>query len=147
MAALMGAALRVSDSVVDDYIRVWRFARTYMPVRMSAWSSISLLWRLMRFGVDGVAAIRGFRPSTHMDYNQIEKDAELVQGIVDKMPAEIKTSFEAYHIAVIRDELCRDMPHKARANILGIPASTYFTRVQAGWHYLADRLPAGTASL
>jgi hypothetical protein len=129
----------VSGSVVDHWIGKWRLARLSRDLGHDAGG---FLGRLVELGP--VAMLSGLFGSNILSLffvSQLEKDAVVVQDIVDQMPEEMRSAFVAYHLAVIRDERCRDLPHKVRARILGIPPTTYFRRVEFGREYIAQRLP------
>jgi len=65
-------------------------------------------------------------------------DAERVQKCVERLADEIRAVFEAYHIGLIRGDMClevvkgrrRTMTHKKRALLLGISERSYYTRLR-----------------
>lgn len=67
-------------------------------------------------------------------------DAEIIQAIVSRMPEEMRTVFEAYYLMLIRGERCRELPHKARALVLGLKPTTYFRRRDKGVEYCQERV-------
>ena len=139
MAATMAERPAPSDTVVNDWIRSWKLARLSKDIRGGVGG---LLGRLAELGPDAMQSRTfGSVILTLFFRSQLERDADVVQRIVNKMPDEMRRVFEAYHLAIIRGQRCAGQPHEWRANVLGIPKSTYFTRVSSGWHYLAERLP------
>ena len=104
------------------------------------WPKITLLGRMVELGSDAVAASRGQKNRSQAPPTYKEADAERVQKVVEQMPGEMRTVFEAYYLAIIRGVVCRRWPHAARAATLGIPKATYFTRLSAGNVFVAERL-------
>lgn len=122
----------VSDTVVHDLIHSWKRARLSSGIVLGFPKS-TLLGRIVEFGLAIVAGSRGKRPvSQEMGVT----DADNVQKVVEKMPYELKSVFEAYHLGIIRDEVCRREPHNARAMMLGISYKTYKRRRDAGWCFI-----------
>ena len=133
------AVTRPADSVVNDWINTWKLARLSKDLEAAEGG---FLGRLVELGPAAILANSfGSRVLSLFFSSQLEKDADVVQHIVDRMPDEMRSAFEAYHLAIIRGERCRDWPHKARARTLGIPPTTYFRRKDAGKAYIAARLP------
>ena len=136
---MLAARMLISATVVDAMIRVWKISRLSADTGAFSMPSISILGKVVELGPDAVAASRtknrGLEPPA-----QGITDAERVQSIVESMPPEMRTAFEAYHIGIIREESCKGVPHKARALILGISHSAYKVRVKAGWIFLQDWL-------
>lgn len=118
---------RLSDTALDEAIRSWRRARrSYGYIR--GYPTVNVLdptW-----GVGTAQAV----PDVSMT------DADRVQRIVERMPPEIRTAFEAYHLAIVRGESCKEHGHKFRWTILAIPERTYFARVAAGRRIIAQWL-------
>jgi len=140
MSCTLQSFMGASPSVVNAMIRVWRIARLSADANSLAFPSISVLGRVVELGPDAVAAARGaYRGEPAV---QRFTDCERVQGIVERMPPEMKDSFEAYHLGIIRGDSCRGSPHKARALTLGMSYSTYKVRVGAGWRFLQDWIPS-----
>lgn len=127
----------VSDSVVNTYIAIWRRARLSTG-SAGGWPPNSILGRIVEMG-PYAASTRG-RGIHIPPNNQRDEDAEFIQRLVEEMLDGVRTSFEAFHVGVIRGESCRGLPHKARALTLGIDRSTYYDRVEAGRRYLAQRI-------
>ena len=139
MSCVVHSFMGASPSVVNAMIRVWRIARLSADVNSLAFPSISVLGRVVELGPDAVAASRGaYRGEPAA---QGMTDCERVQVIVERMPGEMKATFEAYHLGIIRGDSCRGTPHKARALILGVSHTTYKGRVGAGWRFLQDWIP------
>lgn len=109
-----------SVTAADAMIRVWRLARLANVGSGLDFPSINILHP--KHGVVGGDS----HPA------QALTDAERVQKIVTTMPPHIRAAFEAYHLGIIREQSARSWPHKARALTLGIPATTYFRRVESG---------------
>ena len=130
---------RVSDSVVNYWINRWRLASFS---RDGGRDAGGFLGRLVDLGPAAIlSGIFGTNVLALFFRSQLEKDAEIVQRIVDRMPDEMRTAFVACHLEIIRDERCRGWPHTARANSLGITRDQYNWRVKAGKRYIAERLP------
>lgn len=83
---------------------------------------------------------RTFIFSERVSEVQRESDAEIVQRWVQRMPEELRTVFEAYHLGLIRGERCLKHPHRARAAILGVGKSTYYERCRAAHSFLRMNL-------
>ena len=125
-----------SPTVVDAMIRVWKIARMNSGAQALAYPSTSLIARCVELGgTDGVLchAYRGNTPAA-----QGITDAERVQVIVEKMPGEMRSVFEAYHIGLIDEKVCHGQRHKIRAVALDIPTTTYWYRVKSGWQFVQD---------
>lgn len=122
--------MQCSETTALAFIRSWKRARLSADLDGLGLPKVNIL---AKFGMS-----RDGRPPPLPD-DQLS-DAEVVQIIVDRMPDEIRNSFEAYHLALIRERRCNNYPHHARALILGIPKSTYFSRVNAGLKFICDWL-------
>ena len=130
----------ISPTVVDAMIRVWKIARLSADTGSLAFPSNSVLGKVVEIGPDAVAGARGAKRGAEPPADGLT-DAERVQSIVENMPPEMRSAFEAYHLGIIREESCWGTPHKVRALILGISHSTYKVRVSAGWRFLQDWIP------
>lgn len=129
----------LGNSVVNAMVSSWRRARlSAMIGTVSGYSSVNSIYRWMRFGMQKPE--RTYIFSERVNEVQKVSDAEIVQQWVQRMPEEMRTVFEAYHIALIRGERCLKHPHKARAATLGISRSTYYERVKAAHSYLRMNL-------
>lgn len=124
----LSVAERISETAVNYFIRVWRIARTTKGADGLSYPTVNILHP--EFGIGSPGNI----------LSQAIHDAERVQSIVEKMPKETRSAFEAYHLGVIRGDSCRDMDHKARWIILAISKSTYFRRVKKGRDFVHDGL-------
>ena len=67
-------------------------------------------------------------------------DAEIIQKLVERMGEELRRPFEARHLALIGNRRVNGKNHKQRAHILGIPARTYWYRVDSGHKFIAIEL-------
>lgn len=133
---MMAEQRGISKSVVDHFIALWRRARLSSDAGSLGLAGDGLLGDVVQKGPDGVAGSRGATPPL----SEFVTDADRVQRIVDRMPEEIRTAFEAYHLALIRGERCKNDPHAARALILGISRPTYYRRVEFGWTIVRDHV-------
>ena len=120
----------ISDSVVIAMVRAWRRARLSTGMDSLGYPAENILAK--------AGMSRSNRPPPLPD--GAVTDAEIVQTIVEKMPDEMRSAFESYHLALIRNERCRGIPHKARALMLGISISTYWLRKDAGSSFIAEWL-------
>lgn len=120
---------KLSAQVVDSMIRAWRRARLDKDALGLGYPRTNVL-----HPTHGIGVGRGLPPVGEMT------DAERVQKLVEQMPPEMRGSFEAFHLGVIRGESCREWDHHCRWLILGISRSTYYARVRAGWGFLQDWL-------
>lgn len=118
----------ISESVVIAMVRSWRIARTSAPLAA------------LGYATENILSKAGKGDPGHWNPDGELTDAEIVQAIVDQMPVEIKTAFEARELALIRGERCRNLPHHARALTLGIAKSTYWLRVNAALDFIRRRL-------
>jgi hypothetical protein len=129
-----------SDSVVNEWIGNWRLARLSKDIGCAEGG---FLGRLVDLGPAAIlSGIFGSGILALFFRSQLERDAEVVQRIVDRMPKETKDAFEASYLAIIRGQYCTDWPHTARAQTLGITRDQYNWRVKAGKKFIAQRLPS-----
>lgn len=115
----------ISESSVNAFIRVWRIARMSSAGGHLGFPKVNILHVKHGLGEDET---------------EDSTDAELVQSIVEQMPAEIRSAFEAYHLGIIRGENCRDKPHKWRWLVLGIDEKRYKAREYAGRNLIRNHL-------
>ena len=108
----------ISESTANEMIRVWRRARLSRDCGRLDYPKINILHPQHGVGDD--------EPEEN-------RDAEIVQSIVEKMPDEIRVSFEAVNLGIIRGEFCRKKPHKWRWLVLGIDKIRYESRCLAGY--------------
>lgn len=103
-------------------------------------SGTDIISKCVDMGPDAVAGSRG-QHASHVETESDEMtDAERVQALVNQMPPQYQTVFEAYHLGIIRGESCRGKPHKVRAILLGIAEKTYYRRLKWGRNYIRDWL-------
>ncbi len=119
-----------SESVVDAMISRWRKAR------------LSKGEGALGFPTENVISKAGkgrvLRPPPMSDAELT--DAEVIQTIVNEMPYEPRSVFEAYYLGMIRGQRCNRLPHKARALVLGIGDSTYRRRRRFAYRYCQVRV-------
>jgi hypothetical protein len=110
--------------------------------------TINVLGKCVELGPEAVAGSRGQKSYSdpHSESLQ-EQDAQAVQRIVDHMPAEMRTVFEAYHIARIGSGTVHKSHHGDRARLLGISRRTYFVRVKAADSFVERCLTLHSMSL
>lgn len=126
-----GGPLIKSYAVV--MVRTWRIARTTSDSCSLGYPKQNILDRCIKYG--GTAGRGGPVPEP-VDAT----DAEIIQGIVDKMPPEMRKAFEARELGLIDGQRQRHIPNKERARILGVAESTYWYRVNAGHQFISDWL-------
>ena len=114
-------------------IRTWRIARTTSDTNALGYPKQNILDRCIKYG--GTAG-RGGPSPIHEDVT----DAEIIQAIVDKMPVEMRTAFEARELGLVNGQRQRHIPNKRRAQILGIAESTYWYRVKSGQEFISNSL-------
>ena len=103
----------ISETTYNELLRKWRYARLNRDQGLLDYPSINILHP--EHGVGG-------------EEPDDDIDIDTFQGCVDRLPKEIKSVFEAFHLGIIRGEYCRHMPHKVRWLILGIDGKTYKSR-------------------
>jgi hypothetical protein len=128
----------LSESTLREFLKSWKAARLSRDLRALGYPRQNVLARVMEMGP--LASVRG---RTGLPPIEDVGDADLVQSIVEKMPRDMRSTFEAYHLGIIRQESCRDIPHKARALILGITEGMYYRRVRSGTVFLSESLEQG----
>ena len=114
----------VSASVVDDMIAAWRRARLSCDHGRLDYPRINILHPEHGVGEESDEII--------------DDTADTVQAIVDDMPEGVKTAFLAFHLGIIRNEYCRDKPHKWRSLVLGISHDVYESRERRGWGIIRE---------
>lgn len=124
----MVAVMPISETAADAMIRVWKLARLSKDDGGLYYPSINILHPKHGIGGSGDLPTQGLT------------DAERIQSVVNRMADEIRAAFEAYHLGLIRGQSARGWPHKARALTLGVPASTYFRRVNHGRFFIVQWL-------
>lgn len=120
----------MTDTVAADMLKSWRRARLAHGGEHLGYPTENILAKA------GMA--RTGRPPPLPSGEKT--DAEIVQDIVDTLMPEVKSAFEAMFLGIIRGERCRDIPHAARANVLGIDKSTYWYRVHAAEKIIAEKI-------
>lgn len=121
----------VSESVVIEMIRHWKAARLSSGVEALDFPTENILSKA------GKGRVRSRPPVGEDDIT----DADIIQRIVQEMPYELRSVFEAYHLRLIREQRCRDdLPHKARALILGIDERKYRRRRKAAFRFCQERI-------
>ena len=120
----------ISESTTNEMIRVWRRARLSTGTEALGYPTENILEKA-RCGRS-----TGRPPIPH----GVMSDPEKVQSVVSMMSLEIRAVFEAAHIMLIRGKRCREMPHTARALILGITPKTYKLRQHAGFRFCQENL-------
>ncbi len=115
----------ISETATNDMIRAWKRARLSRDCSQLDYPKINILHPKHGIGEDEVIE---------------DSDAEFVQGIVDRMPGEIRSSFEAFHLGVINGEFCRRRSHKWRCWVLGIDKKQYKSRRLAGHRIIGEYL-------
>ena len=120
----------LSDTSYNEFIRIWRFARMTTAAESLGYPRINIL----------IKALMG-RGGRRIDLQDGQvSDADIVQTIVNKMPDEMRTVYEAKLLCLIRGERCIGIPHAGRAIILGIPKSTYWHRYNSGVRFVKQWL-------
>lgn len=119
----------LSDTAVWAMIRKWRLARLFALGNILGFASENILEK----------AGKGDRGFPELP-DGVLTEAERVQKVVERMPAEMRSAFEARELGIIRGERDKRMPHKARALILGISYETYRIRNNAAHEFLRREL-------
>ena len=120
----------IGDTSVAEMIRAWKRARLSSDEHLLGYPSISII---AKFGL-----ARSGRPAPLPEGERT--DPEIIQGIVDIMPIEMRFCFEAFHLKLIKGTRCRALPHRARAYALGVSERTYRRRVKAGYRFITTWL-------
>ena len=120
----------ISESATNEMIRVWRRARLSTGTEALGYPTENILEKA-RSGRS-----TGRPPIPHGEMS----DPEKVQKVVEQMSYEIRSVFEANYLMILRGKRCRNLPHKARALVLGITPKTYKARLQAGFRFCQEKL-------
>lgn len=125
--------LRASDQTTKACIRSWKNARLSAGAGGLDYPKVSIL----------VVALMGRGPRggvlPEMTSEQ-ERDAEIVQKLVDIMPARQCEAFEARHLMIIKGKRSRWLKHALRARSLGVSERTYWNHVRSAYDFIANRL-------
>lgn len=120
----------ISESSVSVMIRSWRRARLSPGTESLGYPTENILEK----------AHKG-RSTGRIPLPEGERtDAELVQKAVDIMPDELRWTFEAYHLCLIRGSRHRELPQKMRAMALGLRPTTYFRRKDSAFTFCQKSL-------
>ena len=120
----------ISETTTNEMIRVWRRARLSRDNGHLGYPKINILHPKHGVGDD--------------DEPEENRDVEIIQSIVENMPDEIRFSFEAFHLWIIRNQFCRKRPHKWRWLVLGIDKIRYESRRLAGHQIIRECLLTST---
>ena len=118
-----------SDSSFNAMLRSWRKARLDTGNSALGYPRVNILMK----------ARMGSRRTGPMPDEQVS-DAEMFQLAVLRLDKDVRRAFEACHLALVDEQKYSGVPHKMRAQALGIPRSTYWYRVASARksirHYL-----------
>lgn len=119
----------ISDSSFNTMLRSWRKARLDTGNSALDYPRVNILAKVAM----------GSRRTGSMPDEQIS-DAEIFQLAVLRLGDDVRRAFEACHLALIDEKKYNGTPHKYRAQVLGIPRSTYWYRVKIGRRFISDQL-------
>ena len=126
----------MQPTTADAMIRCWRIARLSSDSGNLGYPKINIIARCALYG----GGLRASAFTAQFIPMQSQKDADMVQKIVVKMPHEMKVVFEAKHLGLINGKKMRHIPHKQRARALGIGHGTYWRRLDSGTKFVTDWL-------
>lgn len=139
--AAVAARKPIADTVLDDTIRTWKRVRLSKGHELG-WPPDSLLGRIVDMGLQAIAALRArIKGSTApVTFLPVDMDAIYVQRIVDEMPYPLQSAFVAYHLGIVRGDVCRERSHKYRAELLAIHEREYYRRKDSAREYIRTRM-------